>query len=147
MAVTVGTDSYGDETGLNAYADAREIELSGDETVLLLKAMDWFEIQLYFSIKYSESQALQFPRLETRYGDTSGEVPANIIKAQYVAAVLIDTGNNLNPVQARLTKREKVDIVEIEYLDGSVAATYPELEALLRNYLVTKSGLAVVTRR
>ncbi len=147
MSVTVDTDSYGDESGLNSYADARGVTISGDETELLIAAMDWLEVQVFHSYKYEEDQALEFPRALNLYGDTSGSVPDNIITAQYVAALLIDSGESLNPTIDRAVKREKVDVIEVEYMDNANSAkTYPQLTSLLRKYLSVYGGSFVVSR-
>lgn len=147
MAVTVDTDSYGTEAGLNSYADARGITITNDETELLIQAMDWLETQSFHSYKYVESQALEFPRALRLYGDTAGVVPLDIVAAQYVAALLIDSGETLNPTVDRAVKREKVDVIEVEYMDNADSSkTFPQLTALLKNYLSTYGGSFKVSR-
>lgn len=149
MAVTVGTDSYGNETGLAAYATARGITISGDATELLYKAMDWLEYQPFKNEKYDYDQALQFPRLPNQYweGDTEGEVPDDIVTAQYIAAILIDDGNDLNQVVGRATKREKVDVIEVEYKDSSNDSPYyPQLTRILSRFLASTGGSFIVSR-
>lgn len=138
MAVVVGTNSYGDETGLQAYADARGITLTGDLTINLIKAMDYLEIQSYKGDKYSYSQALQHPRTfyEIVEGDEAGVVADDIITGQYLAATLIDAGNDLNPIVGRETKKEKVDVIEVEYMDSAAStALYPQLTKTISRFL------------
>lgn len=148
MPVVVGTDSYGDEAGLQSYADARGVTISGDLTILLIKAMDYLESQAYLGVKYVETQPLEFPRSPTLYGDVEGEVPARIIQAQYVAALLTDGGENLNPVVGRERKRVRIEgAVDTTYMDdASPTNTYPQLYRLTSDYLGSGSGslLAVV---
>jgi len=147
MAITVGTNSYGDEAGLTAYADERGVTIAGDTAELLLKAMDWLEIQPFHSYKYTEDQALQFPRALRLYGDESGEVPDRIITAQYVAALVFDAGGDPNGAIGRAIKKVKVDIIETEFMDDADEATkYPQLDNLLREYLSSYGGAFFVTR-
>jgi hypothetical protein len=136
MAIVVGTNSYVTEAELQAYADERGITIAGTLSQLLIKAMDWMEIQKYKGQKYSESQALEFPRNFTRYDVDSGDVPPDVKEAQYVAALYVDGGNELNPAVGRATKKEKVDVVEVEYMDNaSSTTTYPRLYDILRFWL------------
>lgn len=136
MTVTVGTDSYGDEVGLQAYADKRGITIAGDLTTLLIKSMDYIEVQRYRGIKIEEFQLLEFPRYPTFYGDKNGYVPTDIIAAQYVGAILVDSGATLSPTIERAVKSEKVDVIKVEYMDNaSTAPVYTELDSLLSKYL------------
>lgn len=148
MAVVVGTNSYGDETGLQAYADARGVTISGDLTQLLIGAMDWLEIQAYKYFKYSSDQVLQFPRSTTTYDVDAGTVPPEVIVAQYVAALLIDGGEDLNPTVERAVKEEEVfQAVRTEYMDTASETTrYPQLTSLLRRWLASTGGSFEVIR-
>lgn len=148
MPVIVGTDSYGDETGLQAYADARGITIIGNLTVLLIKAMDWIEIQSYKYQKYESDQALQFPRSTTMYDVDLGTVPPEVIRAQYVAALLIDSGENLNPVVKRSVKRIEVyQGVKKEFMDNAEeTSSYPQLTRLLYRWLTGGYGSFEVSR-
>jgi len=147
MAVVVGTNSYGDEAGLLAYATARGTTITGDQTELLIKTMDWLEIQVYNGRKYEEFQALEFPRSPTLYGEVAGVVPDDVVTAQYVGALLIDSGETLNPVIGRETKMEKVDVIEVEYMDGAASKTlYPQLTGLLRPFLGSSGSSFTVKR-
>lgn len=138
MAVIVGTNSYGDEAGLAAYAAARGVTITGDQTVLLIKAMDWLEIQPFTSEKYAWDQALQFPRLYTFYDVVAGVVPPEIIIAQYAAALLIDSGEDLNPVVGREKKSVGAgrNAITVEYMDNaSSTSTYPQLTKIIARHL------------
>lgn len=148
MAVIIGTNSYGDEAGLQDYADARGVTISGDKTQLLIKAMDWVEIQCYRFRKYEDDQALQFPRDQTFYDVDIGAVPPEVITTQYVAALLIDSGENLNPVIERAVKEEEVfQAVRVEYQDNSAEKSqYPQLTLLLKRWMSGGSGSFEVIR-
>lgn len=149
MAVTIGTDSYGDEAGLEAYATKRGVTIVGDKSVLLIKAMDWLESLDFLGVKYIYTQALQFPRLPTPYDVDAGTVPPEVINAQYAAALLIDSGEDLNPVIEPAIKRENYGrtAVEIEYQDNaSPINSYPQLTRLLKRHLANTGGQFRVTR-
>lgn len=148
MAVVIGTNSYGDEAGLQAYADARGVTILGDKTQLLIGAMDYLEIQSYKYRKYDYDQALQFPRSQTTYDVDLGTVPPEVITAQYVAALLIDSGEELNAVVERSTKMEEVfQAVSVEYMDNAAETNYyPQLTKLLARWLAGGSGTFTVSR-
>ena len=126
MAIVVGENSYVTELELTTYAAARGITITGDTETLLIKAMDYIEIQSYYGEKTDEDQNLEFPRND----DT--DVPAKIKTAQIIAALLIDSGENLFPTGTQAVKRERVGSVEIEYQDNtSSIKSFPQLNALL----------------
>lgn len=142
MAVIVGTNSYGDEIGLSEYALDRGITISGDTTVLLISAMDWLEIQPFAGNETDSSQSLTFPR-----DITDDETPDNIITAQYVAALLIDSGEDILATVSQSVKREKVGTIEVEYQDNTTAVkTYPQLAGLVSRYLSNTGGSFEVSR-
>jgi len=149
MSLLVGTDSYVTEAEIQAYADKRGISITGDITILGIKAMDYIEVQSYKSTKTVSTQALQFPRILCSMYSTdceydNDEVPNDIKNAQIVAALLVDGGNDLQPIEGRATKKEKVDVLEVEYMDSaSNSNTYTQLDDLLRPF-VTSSGLRTV---
>ena len=157
--ITVGTNSYASTTELAAYVDDRGLTLIEVPGVLLIKAMDWLEIQPFLGYKAVLTQALQFPRITTNTGyldrwyseiDIWADgltVPDDIKKAQIVAAVLIDGGASLVGPVERAIKREKVDVLETEYMPGTSDATrYPELNLLLRPYVTGFGGSFQVIR-
>ena len=141
MALVVGVDTYVTETELTDYASARGITITGDTKTLLIKAMDYIEIQSYWGSKTDADQDLEFPK----NGDT--EVPQKIKTAQIVTALLIDSGENLFPTSEQAIKREKIDIIEVEYQDFTNSIkNYPQLNKLLAPFLST-SGMSFVVNR
>lgn len=141
MALVVGVDTYVTVAELTAYASARSITIVNDEELILLKAMDYIETRSYSGTKTDELQGLEFPR----NGET--EVPQKIKTAQIVAALLIDSGENLFPASTQAIKREKIDVIEIEYQDNSTAFTsYSQLNVLLSPFLNSIGGSFMVTR-
>ena len=138
MAIVVGENSYVTELELTDYASARDITITGNTETLLIKAMDYIEVQSYYGEKTDEGQDLEFPR----NGDT--DVPAKIKAAQIIAALLIDSGENLFPTGTQAVKRERVASIEIEYQDNTSArSSYTQLNALLSPFLAS-SGMSFV---
>jgi hypothetical protein len=141
MAIVVGTNSYVTEAELNDYASDREITIEGTAATLLIKAMDYLETRNWKGLKYESDQALEWPRdlgamsaYESYYVEPS-VVPDDIETAQIIAALLIDSGEDLMPNVGRSTKREKVDVIEVEYMDTAASTTqYSQLSALITPY-------------
>lgn len=142
MALVVGTDTYITESELTAYATARGITiLASDKDIIRLKAMDYIEVQSYWGSKTDEDQDLEFPR----NGDT--EVPEKIKTAQIIAALLVDSGEDLFPTSEQAVKREKIDLIEIEYQDYTNSLkSYPQLNKLLAPFLSSSGGSFMVSR-
>ena len=146
MALIVGTDTYVTVAEFEEYALKRDITIvSANREVLLIKSMDYIEVQPYKSCKTDLSQPLQFPRIlcvssyECEYNND--EVPNNMKTAQIIAALLVDSGNDLQPIKGRATKSEKVDVLEVVYMDrASNSNTYTKLDDLLRPF-VNSGGL------
>ena len=134
--------SYGTEQGLIDYADERGITLSGTPSVLLTLAHDYIEAQSYKGAAVSADA--RWPRSGV-YMDgfllASDSVPAQIINAEYEAAIAVDAGNDPSGTLTSGVKREKAGPVEIEYTDGGVSITVNRrLDALLRPFLAGGGG-------
>lgn len=137
MPVTVGVDSYVDEAELDAYAAARDITLDGNKSAALITAMDYLAVQNWAGEKTDPDQPLDFPR----DGDTV--VPTAIKTAQMRLAIMVFQGVNLLAPVGPAVKREKVDVLEVEYQDGAGATTsYPAVDLLIGPYLERSTGAA-----
>tara|TARA_R110002167_G_scaffold75830_1_gene211563 strand:+ start:61 stop:525 length:465 start_codon:yes stop_codon:yes gene_type:complete len=136
MTVIVGTDSYIAESDLIAYAAKRGVTLISDASVLLIKAMDYLEAQSFKGTKTDPSQPLQWPRVGVSIDGApidSATVPAQVGNAQAVIALSIDSGFNPLDTYGPAVKREKVDVIEVEYQDNSGATDYsPAITSALR---------------
>jgi hypothetical protein len=150
--IEVGVNSYVSVEELEAYATSREIVLNGTPETLLIKAMDYLESRSWIGVKTVFDQNLEFPRTVYGYGQTAyiNEqyyvdpliVPKHIKKAQIVAAILVDEGEVLQPKVGRKTKREKVDVIEVEYVENAMATTYyTQLNDFIRPYLKNNIGV------
>jgi hypothetical protein len=134
MTAVPGTNSYGDAAGFNTYLTDRGYTLSGDADQVLIRAMDYIESREYSGVRYEEDQTLEFPRSPAALYTDPGDVPPDIIKAQYVCARLIDEGNDLmkpsnNGIKRSMLGRGATDTTYKD--DVSNEKTYPEVDALL----------------
>lgn len=119
--------SYVSESYLETYANDRNITLSYDSDILLIKGMDVLESMNFTGDKASQSQALQYPRINVvidGYLITSTTIPAPLMQGLCELCIGIDQGNDPNAPQTRETKREKVGDIEVEYMDNARASTY-----------------------
>jgi len=120
-------NSYISEADFETYASDRGITLTGDSNVLLIQAMDYIEQQPFKGYKYSDTQALQWPRgnvtIDGYYVDVD-EIPQLLKDALCETAIGVDAGNNPLAVEERATKMEKVGDIEVEYMDGARNSTY-----------------------
>jgi hypothetical protein len=139
MSIVVGTNSYVTEAQLTAYASARGVTIAGQGSVLLTLAMDYLESLNYIGEKTAQTQSLQWPRMSAFVDNNlldKSVVPEAIKNAQMATAISIDQGvdplSDLSPA----VKREKADVVEVEYQDGAQATVISRrINAQLRKYL------------
>jgi len=122
------SNSYVSEAELTTYASDRGVTITGTNAVLLIQAMDYVEQQNFKGTKNTDAQALQWPRYNV-YIDTyyieSDSIPQLLKEAQMELALSIDGGLNPLTNEGRATKREKVDVIEVEYMDGARNVDYP----------------------
>lgn len=140
--------SYASAATLTAYALARAITLTaaGDtaKEALLIRAMDYIEQQPFKGTKNTEEQALQWPRygvvIDSYYVDED-EIPQLLIDSLCEVAIGVDAGNDPLLSEERATKREKVDDIEVEYMDGARNTVYLKAaETKLKKLLAAGSG-------
>ena len=139
--VVSGANSYVTEAELTTYAADRGITLTAATDVLLIKAMDYIESLSFIGTKYSKGQALQWPRSNV-YIDGFYFVPTIIPPAlqtgQIATALAIDSDNGPLATVGRSTKREKVDVIEVEYMDSAAAQPIVKtINAAMRKILVS----------
>jgi hypothetical protein len=130
MAIIVGTNSYVTELELTTYANDRGITITGDESILLIRSMDYLETRIYKSTKLVDTQPLQFPRYDYN------PVPNEIKNAQMIGAILIGQGYDLQAPIEQAIKSERVEgAVTVEYQDGSNSSVlYTALNDVLRPF-------------
>ena len=119
--------SYASEAELAAYALARGITVAGTDTELLITALDYIDSFNFIGDKYSSAQSLQWPRdnvyIDEFYIDRD-TIPELLKEAQIEVALSIDGGTNPLSNVGRATKSEKVDVIEVEYMDSASETTY-----------------------
>lgn len=108
------------------YAAARGVVIDpADAPTLLVKAQDWLDAQ---ALSYSDDP-----------------VPDDILKAQLVAAMLINDGNDLlNPIGGQIVTSQRVEgAVSRTFSDkGSNTKIWPQLEALIAPYRIGGASMA-----
>lgn len=149
-----GANSYITLSEFEDYANARNVDLPEDKNVresLVIKAADYTESFRgeFKGTKVERDQPLQWPR----YGVTvegftilSTEIPIDLKRAQLQACVEYITTDML-PATGQNIKREKVDVIEVEYQDGDgslQAPTFPKVDQHLSALLNFIGGSGIV---
>ena len=141
------SQSYASEAAFAAYATARGVSVSGTDTKLLITAMDYLESKNFIGDKGTRAQALQWPRVNAAidgYYIDSDAIPQLLIDAQIEIALSIDAGTNPLATVDRGVKREKVDIIEVEYMDNTLESPYlTAAETKLKKLVVNYSGRSI----
>ncbi|AEP08893.1 DnaT-like ssDNA-binding protein [Micavibrio aeruginosavorus] len=119
-------DAYHTDRGNAAWTGSNSVKQAA-----LVRATDYVE-QAYAGrwkgCALTEEQALSFPRDEA-------VVPAKL-KQAVIQLALEAIATDLNPTQDRAVKREKVDVIEVEYMDNARnGKTRPAIDGLLSGLL------------
>lgn len=122
--------SYASVAELDAYATARGITVTAAsdaaKEAVLIVAMDYIESLNFIGDKYTDAQALQWPRayatLDNYYIDVD-EIPQLLKEAQIENALGIDAGVNPLANESRNTIKEKVGDIEVTYSKGAYYQT------------------------
>lgn len=146
-----GANSYNTVQEIKDYASARgESVPSTDAEIeaLAIQATDYME---QFRFDYQGSivdplQALSFPRTGVEidgYEYPPTILPSQLAKAHAQATIEAYTSELIpNPSQA--VKKEKVDVLEVEYQDTSTSAVgFPKVEMLLRPLFSSRSPFSI----
>ena len=144
MAVVVGTDSYATEAELLAYATARGITISGDQTQLLIRAMDYLENQRFIGYKAARDQALQWPRIGViidGWDIDSIVTPTKVKVAQMEVALAMDADSDPMAVTDPDIKTQSVGTISITYQDNS-STKRPKIDVALSG--LVESGIKVI---
>jgi hypothetical protein len=116
------SNSYISEADFSTWLADRGITLTGDAGELLIKANDYLETLVFIGNKYSEAQALQWPRYNVHVDGFYIEpatIPKDLKTAQMQFAVSINAGVDPLATIGRATKKVKLDVMEIEYMDNA----------------------------
>lgn len=139
--VTVAyADTYHDDRGNTAWTGTDAVKQAA-----LIKATDYVDQNYDFNgYIYDEDQALNWPRSIIN-ADTD-EIPDKLKQAVCLLA-LEALSEDLNPTLGRNVKREKVDVIEVEYQDGaSMSKSRPAIYGLLKSYVSGGKYNVKVTR-
>ncbi|MDT8372019.1 MAG: hypothetical protein RQ783_08530 [Gammaproteobacteria bacterium] len=145
-SIVANANSYVTEAEFIAYADERLITLTAHPEVELIKAMDYLETIDFIGVKKTRDQPLQWPRDNVTidgFSYQSTEIPVTLKNAQLAIAMSIAKGIDPLGVINRAVKREKVDVIEVEYMDSAASADMSRaISASIRKLIVNSaSGL------
>lgn len=141
---------YNTTTELTDYATARGITLAGDLSVLLQNANDFIERQSYMGKRTDDAQENAFPRNGLFFDGvllSNGTTPSQIKRAECESAILIDQGYEMMPTLERDVKAEKVDVLGVEYSEGTRSQAYHQKVMALLNPFLASSGNSVRVSR
>jgi len=145
-SIVAGANSYVSELTLTEYAAARGITITGATEALLINAMDYIESQMFIGVKKTAAQGLQWPRSNVYvdgYYIEPTTLPFQLRSAQMTAALAMDAGNGPLTVMTPGIKKEKVDVIEIEYQDGGLTSNLdPKINAILKKLLIGGGGVS-----
>lgn len=143
-SIVTGADSYISVADFTTYYTARGYTLTGDEEEMLLRAMLYVEQLSFKGQKQTKAQPLQWPRYYVTidgFDINTNEIPQQLIDLQCEVALAIDGGDDPLGTIGRSVKREKVDVIEREYMDNAVPfAINRKIKALEKKLTRVSSG-------
>lgn len=143
------SNSYISAADLDTYASDRGKTISGTQADLLIQAMDYIESFNFKGDKYTDEQALLWPRTGVYldgYYVTESTIPQLLIDATAEVAISIDAGTNPLSNESRESKREKVGDIEVEYSSGARTSTYLKAAETKLQKLLKSAGATVAIR-
>lgn len=151
------SNSYNDVTEIRAFADARGYELPEDDVdveKLAIQATDYLESfrKLYQGKKtYPTVQALSFPRTGVVIDDEplGDEAIPRELKASHAQATVEAYTTDLLANSSAFVKKEKVDVIEVEYAESSTGSStgFTKVDLLLEPLLGTSGGFFLTSLR
>lgn len=144
MAFTVGTNSYASVADADTYHADRGNSLWADQQTAskeaaLIKATDYIDQEYgsrFIGYQVSDTQPLEWPRSDIS-NIAENEIPISLKQATYQLA-LESLEGDLNPILPRggEIKREKVDVLETEYMENApIMSKRPAIDGLLRKII------------
>lgn len=143
--IVADANSYVTVAELDTFASLRGVTLptlEADKEVLLIQGTDYTETfwDRYQGTIVDETQSLQFPRNGVYVNGflvASNAIPQSLKNAQMQAAIE-SISTTLSPSTGQNIKKEKVDVIEVEYQDGDgslYAPTFPSVDKYLDKLL------------
>jgi hypothetical protein len=146
----INANSYASVAAADAYATLRGITAwTGTNTVkesALVRATDYLEAtyrEAWRGYRYTGTQALSWPRSNVEvdlFPVPSDIVPVAVVNACIELAIRALTESLLDD-QGQKVRRERVDVIEIEYADGSdPAKKFPIVSRMISPYTYSGSN-------
>ena len=141
-------DSYVADRGITGWASLSQTIKEQS----LVKATDYLEATYRAAWKgnrVSETQALSWPRYNVvvdGFNFASNGVPLQVVNACIEMAIRASAGETLLADQGQRVRREKIDVIEVEYQDYSdPTQRYPLVNRMVMPYLISasESGFSV----
>ena len=141
------SNTYVLEVTFSAWLISMGYTITKPAEELLLNAMATIEAQNYKGSKLTKAQALQWPRsgvVVDGFDIDEDEIPTQLINAQMQCAYDIDQGNDPSAIGTQDVKKEKVDVIEVEYQDNTSSGTYnTAFYGYLNKLLANGSGMGI----
>lgn len=121
-SIVTGANSYVSDADFAAYASDRGYTVTGTAAELLLRAALYVEQLSFKGDKKTKAQRMQWPRYNVEIDGfyiESDEIPQQLIDLQCEVALAIDGGDDPLSTIGRSVKREKVDVIEREFMDNA----------------------------
>lgn len=138
------SNTYVLEMTFSSWLIARGYTVSTATDVLLILAADYLETMSYRGYKLTNEQSMLWPRGDfviNGFLQPSSTIPKELIDAQMQLAYAIDQGFNPMETVDRAIKKEKVDVLEVEYMDNAATtATITAVNRTLRKLLVSSGA-------
>lgn len=133
------SNTYVLEAAFADWLNARGYTVTTASDILLTLSADYLETLIYKGDKTTSTQSMQFPR-KNLYIDGSlfadDAIPKELINAQMQTAYAIDKGFNPLSTIDRAIKKEKIDVLEVEYMDNAkTSATIRAVNSTIRKLL------------
>lgn len=152
-SIVANANSYNTVAELDAFALLRGVTLpstTAEKEVLLIQGTDYTETfwNRFQGSLVSEVQVLQFPRNNVSVNGfrvAATTIPQTLKNAQLQASIESNI-EELTPNTGQNIKKEKVDVIEVTYQDGTgslYAPTFPKVDKYL-DPLLKNSGNALL---
>lgn len=123
----LNANSYIDDSYIESFLNSRgllseTLDTTDKRESKALRAMDSLNVLNYCGSRVFDDQSLPFPRKNITLSDNrkldSDVIPKELKQAQCWLIYYIDAGNDPASIKQQNIKREKVDVIEVEYQDG-----------------------------
>lgn len=144
------SNSYVSEANLVIYAADRGKTITGIQADLLIKAMDYIESLPFNGYKYTDAQALQWPRGNVSidgYSVAVTTIPQLLIDAVCEIAISIDEGIDPLANEGREIEKEKIGPIETQYSKNSRNYTYLKAAETKLSKLLRYTGVCAAVIR